>query len=271
MLPGPHRIGSKYVKAQYRRYVNAGFAVLQSGTSSRANAASLHLGLLGTVMTAEVGDTLEVFFKNNLRYPANVVLPGPFQSAVRAEKLVVGADGIAATAANGVPLVGDQALVAVAPGEAVKYTWVVSEDMGPAEADANSVVYSYTAQVFSDAYSHQGVVITPEAMAHAGLVGALIVVRAGEMKSSQAMPRGVDVEFVVLTGLVDENLSPYLRLNAQRYAGDAFALDYSDPEFAESNHMRSINGLMYAAAHPPTHAIDWIGLLLRFASQRANY
>ena len=59
------------------------------------------------------------------------------------------------------------------------------------------------------------------------------------------MPKDINTEFIVLTGVLDENLSPYLRLNAQRYADDAFTIDYSDAEFQESNRMHNINGFMY--------------------------
>lgn len=229
MMQGHHRIGSEYVKAQYRRYSNANFDVLASGTSSRANAASLHLGILGTIITAEVGDTVVVHFKNQLRFPANFVLPGPFMSTLLDE------DGNVAG--------GAEALAAVAPGESKVYTWVITEEMGPGPSDGNSVVWAYGAHVF-DATTYS-VPITPQGLAHAGLVGAMIVVEDGELKASQTMPKDVDVEFIVLTGTFDENLSPYLHLNTQRYAADAYSVNFDDPEFQESNRMRSINGLMF--------------------------
>ena len=227
MIQGTHRVGSKYVKAQYRRYSDATFQVLQSGTVSRANAASLHLGLLGTVITAEVGDTVTVHFKNGLRFPANFVLPGRFQSAT----LNAAGDEVRTSA---------DALAPVLPGQVKVYKWIITEDMGPAANDANSVVWSYGANVFDAAHG-----VTPQAMAHSGLVGAFIVVAEGELKSSQTMPRGINTEFIILTGTFDENLSPYLRLNTQRYADDAFSINYADSEFQESNRMRSLNGHMY--------------------------
>ena len=225
MRQGQHRIGSQYVKAQYRRYTDNTFSVLQSGTSSRGNSASLHLGILGTIITVEVGDTLEICFKNKLRFPASFVLPGPFQSAA-----------INSTTGE----VDTQALDPVAPGEVRIYKWVISEEMGPADSDSNSIIWAYTSPVSDPALG-----LTPDAMTNAGLIGAVIVVADGEMKGTQTMPKDVEVEFIVLTGTFDENLSPYLRLNAQKYADEAYSINYEDPEFQESNRMRSINGLMY--------------------------
>jgi hephaestin len=240
---GPHRIGSKYVKAQYRRYSDDTFNYLQSGSQSRANGASWHLGLLGTVITVQVGERLEVVFKNNLRFPANFVPAGPFAAAALQE----GEDSSSTSR-------DPEATAAVAPGATKTYTWVVTEDMGPAAGDANSVVWSYSAKVEDEAAG-----VTSQGLLHAGLVGAVIVAGAGEMKPTQTMPQGVDSEFVVLTGTIDENLSPYLGLNVQRYAGEAYSLDTADAEFQESNRMRAINGLMYCNGE------GWVGIAYKHA------
>ena len=61
---GPGRIGPIYHKAVYREYTDASFTTLKP----RA-AAWEHLGVLGPVIRAEVGDTIKVVFKNNARFP----------------------------------------------------------------------------------------------------------------------------------------------------------------------------------------------------------
>lgn len=56
---GDHRIGGKYLKATYDQYTDGNFTA--KVTKPR------HLGFLGPVIRAEVGDVIEVVFKNNVR------------------------------------------------------------------------------------------------------------------------------------------------------------------------------------------------------------
>lgn len=56
---GDKRIGGTYLKAIYEEYTSSSF------TSKRNK--SDHLGFLGPVIRAEVGDIIEVVFKNNVR------------------------------------------------------------------------------------------------------------------------------------------------------------------------------------------------------------
>lgn len=56
---GNQRIGGTYLKAIYEEYTSSSF------TSKKTKSA--HLGFLGPVIRAEVGDIIEVVFKNNVR------------------------------------------------------------------------------------------------------------------------------------------------------------------------------------------------------------
>ena len=56
---GDERIGRKYQKVVYREYTDAQFKEQKQRT-----AAQKHLGVLGPILRAEVGDTMEVVFKN---------------------------------------------------------------------------------------------------------------------------------------------------------------------------------------------------------------
>jgi len=58
---GPGRIGRVYVNAQYRAYTDASFTT-RKPIAERWR----HLGILGPVIHAEVGDTVKVVVKNNL-------------------------------------------------------------------------------------------------------------------------------------------------------------------------------------------------------------
>ena len=55
---GDQRIGGTYQKAIYEEYTSSSFTTKKSKPS--------HLGFLGPVIRAEVGDVIEVVFKNNV-------------------------------------------------------------------------------------------------------------------------------------------------------------------------------------------------------------
>ena len=56
---GDKRIGRKYKKVVYREYTSAEFTKRKTRTEAES-----HLGVLGPILHAEVGDTIEVTFKN---------------------------------------------------------------------------------------------------------------------------------------------------------------------------------------------------------------
>ena len=67
MEAGPHVAGRKAKKALYREYTDATFATLKPRP-----AAWEHLGFLGPLIRAEVGDTIKVVFRNNAKFAAAV-------------------------------------------------------------------------------------------------------------------------------------------------------------------------------------------------------
>jgi manganese oxidase len=64
---GPHRIGTTYRKALYREYTDATFSKLKPRAPEWE-----HLGILGPLLRAEVGDTISVVFKNNGTHPYSI-------------------------------------------------------------------------------------------------------------------------------------------------------------------------------------------------------
>ena len=64
---GVDRIGSVYLKCLYQGYTDDSFTTLQNRTAEWQ-----HLGILGPVIHAEVGDTIKVVFKNNCRIPVSI-------------------------------------------------------------------------------------------------------------------------------------------------------------------------------------------------------
>ncbi len=219
------RIGRKYVKAIYREYTDASFTALKAKGS-----ADEHLGLLGPIIRAEVGDTITVVFRNNTKLPVGIHPHGVFYAkASEGAHYAIGASPSDHGQGHGVmPETGAH----VAPKSQYTYHWEVPERAGPGPSDPSSLVWLY------HAHDHEGVDI------YAGLVGAIVVTRSGAAKPD-GTPKDVDREFVTLFMIFDENMSPYLDANIQRFAGSPKAVNKKDGEFKESNKKHTINGFLY--------------------------
>lgn len=213
---GRDRIGKVYLKARYREYTDATFT-----TPKPVPAAWRHLGTLGPVLRAEVGDTIVVHFKNKARFPFSVHPHGVFY-----EKDSEGApydDGTGGT---------DKADDAVPPGGTHTYTWLVPERAGPGPMDPSTILWMY--------HSH----VDEPADTNAGLIGPIIVGREGSL-SADGTPADVDRELVTMFTVFDENASLYLDANIERFAGVPQSVKRDDEDFVESNLMHSINGFVY--------------------------
>jgi FtsP/CotA-like multicopper oxidase with cupredoxin domain len=213
---GDHRIGRVYRKAIYREYTDNTFTTLKPVPSVWQ-----HLGSLGPVIRAEVGDTIVVDFKNNATFPASMHPHG----------VLYNKDSEGAPYADGTSG-GDKADDGVAPGATHTYTWQVPERAGPGPGDGSSVLWMY--------HSHTDEI----ADTYAGLIGPLIVTARGQAKPDGS-PKNVDREFVTMFLVDDQNQSPFLADNIAQYAGDPDGVDEEDEEFEESNLMHAINGYVF--------------------------
>src|SRR4051812_25716513 len=216
MQNGSDRIGRVYRKALYREYTDATFTKLKARGSNDE-----HLGLLGPVIRAEVGDTIKFVFKNNTRFPVSVHPHGVFYD--KASEGAPYADG--AGAANS----GDDA---VAPGNTYTYTWNVPERAGPGPMDGSSTLWMY--------HSH----VDEPGDTNAGLIGPIVITKKG-MAKPDGSPADVDRELFTMFTVFDENSSPYLDANIQQFAGSPSTVKPDDDGFHESNLMHSINGYVY--------------------------
>jgi manganese oxidase len=212
---GEHRIGRVYRKAVYREYTDNTFTTLKA-----VPPAWQHLGSLGPVIRAEVGDSILVDFKNNTTFPASMHPHG-----VRYNKDSEGAPYADGTSG------GDKADDGVAPGTTHTYTWQVPERAGPGPGDGSSVLWMY--------HSHTDEI----ADTYAGLIGPLIVTARGQAKPDGS-PKNVDREFVTMFLVDDQNQSPFLDVNIA-HTDDPDGIDQEDEEFEESNLMHSINGYVF--------------------------
>ena len=230
MQRGKRSIGKVYRKAIYREYTDGSFTQLKPRAPEWE-----HLGILGPVLRAEVGDTIRVVFKNNATRPYSMHPHGVFYE--KGSEGSVYDDGSSAA---------DKANSVVPPGETHTYNWQVSERAGPGPADGSSVVWLY--------HSH----VNEQRDVNSGLIGPIIITAKG-MAGPDGRPKDVDREFINLFLIFDENVSWYLDHNIQTYTTDPKGVKKLDGKpvdadglfsifgtgFTSENFRSSINGYMY--------------------------
>uniref|UniRef100_A0A3P8YNT2 ferroxidase n=1 Tax=Esox lucius TaxID=8010 RepID=A0A3P8YNT2_ESOLU len=209
---GEGRIGGRYMKVVYRGYIDDTFTTRQPSTPETE-----HLGILGPVLKAEVGDVLEVVFLNKADRNYTIQPHG-----LHFEKRYQGTsyqDGKTHLCKPG---------SVVAPGSMLTYTWKVLE--GPSPSDPPCISYLY--------YSGYA----PVEDTNSGLFGPLLVCRPGAL-GTNGKQRDVDKELFLLFSVMDENLSWYLQENIELYGTNE--LNPENEQFVESNKMHAVNGFMY--------------------------
>ena len=225
------RIGRIYRKAVFRSYTpDYGEAI--DGPSGVANprtgqmkiirqpgSKEEHLGLLGPIVRAEVGDKVVVHLKNETSFPVSFHVHGFFYT--KANEGAPYNDGSSAA---------EKLDDSIPPGETYTYNFAVPDRAGPGPKDVNSVLWPY--------HSHSDEIRDT----NSGLMGAIIVYGRGSLDPKTVLPRGIDREFVSLFKVIDENISLYIEENTAQFAA---AADPKDADFKESNFMHGINGLLY--------------------------
>jgi len=210
------RIGSRYKKGLYREYTDSSFQRLQLRPANWR-----HLGLLGPLLRAEVGDRIRVVFKNKTRFPASLHPHGVFY-------LKTG-EG---SGYNDMTRPADKKDDAVHAGESFTYEWFVPERAGPGPNDPSSMVWLYHSHVHAGKDSN------------AGLIGAMIITAKGKARPDGS-PMDVDREFVTLFNVFDENQSWFFDLNMKTYLGTNNPALIKDPLFRLSNLKHAINGYIF--------------------------
>ena len=202
-------------KAIYQEYTDATFKTLKPRPPQWE-----HLGILGPLIHAEVGDTVKVFFKNNTKIFCSMH-PHGLAYAKESEGALY-SDGLSNEQKKG---------ARVAPGQSFTYAWTVPERAGPAHGDSSSVLWAY--------HSH---FVEPSEM-NAGLIGPIIVNAKG-MSKIDGTPKDVDREFIAAFAVFDETSSPYFEGNTIHRRPATAALTKEDPAFREPYLMDSINGFL---------------------------
>jgi hephaestin len=168
-------VPTAYRKVLYREYTDSTFSVLKP-----LPAEWQHLGFLGPVIHAAVGDTIRVVFRNNGGRPYSVHPHGVFYKK----------DSEGAPYADGTSG-GDGLDDGVPPGGTHTYVWPVPERAGPASGEGSSVMWMY--------HSH-----TDEMRdVNTGLLGVMIVTARG-MARPDGSPKDVDREIIASYDQVHE-------------------------------------------------------------------
>lgn len=189
MEPGPGRVGRVWHKAIYREYTDSTFQTLTPRPPQWE-----HLGILGPLIRAGVGDTIRVVFRNNASFAASVHPHGVFYRKDSEGAPYSDSTGGADKADDGVPTGGTHV-----------YTWLVPERAGPTPHEGSSAFWMY--------HSH----VDDQADLAAGLIGPMIITARGASRAD-GTPNDVDRELVVAFLELDENSSPYFERNYAQYA-----------------------------------------------------
>eukprot|EP00808_Paulinella_micropora_P003454 g83002.t1 len=220
--PGPMTIGHIACKARYVEYKDAAMTVKKPKPEKWA-----HTGILGPMLEVCVGDVMRVKFCNRASQGGVPLSIFPHGGLAQHE---------------------NDTRVGAFPGQCTVYTWEVRDSAGPAEG-TSSVIWPY----------HSWVAVLSGADFSSGLLGGVIVRERGScnIDMSKTSPRGVDREFVVYMGNIEESASFYMiPHNLKKTSQGMTVLGASgpgflnDPHFIETNSFFSINGYIYGNHDP---------------------
>lgn len=224
---GPTQVGRVYKKAIYREYTDSTFTDLVARAPEWE-----HLGIMGPLIRAEVGDTIRIVYRNNVEFPTSLHPHGVFYNK--------DSEG---TPYNDMTDERDKFDDGVPQGETHTYVWPVPERAGPAAGDQSTVFWMY--------HSHTEEIRDVDA----GLIGPMIVHAKGNL-GADGKPNDVDREFVVGFLEFNENESWYMQENVQTYMGNPEAIAFARGPFGDrvatsngldwgSNFMETMNGFVY--------------------------
>lgn len=225
---GPTQIGTKYKKAIFREYTDSTFKTLKPRPAEWE-----HLGMLGPVIRAEVGDSIRVVFRNNGSHPFSMHAHGVFYD--KNSEGAIYEDGTSG---------GDKTDDGVRPGATFTYIWLAKERAGPSPGEPSSSLWMY--------HSH----VDESKDVNAGLIGPLVITARGKARPDGS-PQDVDREIVMAFAEMDENLSWYIDDNIKSYALQPAKVrkvrgpSFIDP-FGITNLKESMNGFIYGNGPAPT-------------------
>ncbi|XP_072029142.1 hephaestin-like protein [Amphiura filiformis] len=216
-IDNQQRIGGSYKKAVFVEYTDNTFS-----TKVVRGQEEEHLGFLGPIIRAEVGDEILVTFYNDASRNYSIQAHGVlYDKANEGSGYNDGTNG------------ADKADDSVPPGSEYTYRWIVPENYGPINPKDDCLTWVY--------YS----AVDPERDVYSGLVGQLVICSQGTLNDAGRQKNEVS-DFHLLLMILDENRSWYINENIELFTNlnPDDALD--DEDFLESNKMHSINGYAFA-------------------------
>jgi FtsP/CotA-like multicopper oxidase with cupredoxin domain len=186
---GPHQVGRRIKKAIYREYTDSTFTTLKPRPAEWQ-----HLGIMGPLVRAVVGDTIRITFRNQT----------PLTLSMHPHGVIYDKDSEGAPYGDGTSG-PDKADDGVPPGGTHVYVWPVPERAGPSAHEGSSSMWMY--------HSHTDEIRD----VNTGLIGAMIVTRRGAARPDGS-PNDVDREIVASLLEFDENHSWFVQENVQRFA-----------------------------------------------------
>lgn len=185
------RMGRRFKKALYFEYTDDTFTRRVERSKEWE-----HLGWLGPLIRAEVGDTIRIVFRNNTSFPASMHPHGVFYDKDSEGAPYQDGTSGAMKADDGVP-----------PGGTHVYTWVVPERAGPVPGGASTAFWMY--------HSH-----TDETRDfNTGLVGPMLITARGRTTGDDLRPDDVDREFIIAFMSTEEASSQYVLDNIKANLG----------------------------------------------------
>ncbi|XP_006872716.1 PREDICTED: coagulation factor V [Chrysochloris asiatica] len=223
-----------YKKVVFRKYVDSTFTMRDPQGEYEE-----HLGILGPVIRAEVGDVIQVRFKNLASRPYSLHTHG-----LSYEK-----------SSEGKTYDDDspewfQEDNAVQPNNTYTYVWHATEKSGPENLGSVCRAWAY--------YS----AVNPEKDIHSGLIGPLLICKKGTLHKQSNLPLDMR-EFVLLFMIFDEKKSWYYETKPKR----SWILTSS--EVKNAHEFPAINGLIYNLPGLMMYEQEWVRLhLLNMGSSR---
>jgi len=206
---------STYLKAIYREYTDATFL-----TPKQRDPRWEHLGILGPLIRAEVGDTIKVVFRNKTKLMCSMHPHGLEYGKDSEGALYL--DGVEGSAKKG---------SFVPPGGTYTYIWQVPERSGPGHGDGSSVLWMYHGHFM------EGKDI------NSGLIGPILINARGSSKPD-GTPIDVDREFITAFAVFDESNSWYFEANLSRQKKPPMTIRRGDPVARLPFLIYTINGLI---------------------------
>lgn len=219
--PVTRPVSTIYRKCLYREYTDGTFRELKARPPRWQ-----HLGFLGPLIRAEVGDSIKIIYRNTCNFPNSIHVHGLLYT-----KSSEGAPYNDGTRGGVKP--GD----AVAPGTTYTYRYEVPERAGPGPMDPNSILWMY--------HSHT----KEEQDVDTGLMGPIIIT-ARDQSKPDGTPKSVDREFVIWFSQTDESQSWYVKQNIPTLATDHAVARPSDQLYYPYFVTFSLNGYTYNSMPP---------------------